>query len=121
MFFSCSEKRSTNAEECYRLWSGMKPPKEIKILNGSYWESAHFTKEYILFLELQATDEWRKLFKKENKLVPTEETWVKPANLPKWFVPTPSAKLWKLNDDYSESRYFEDTSTGKFYLYEIQL
>lgn len=81
MFLSCSEKRSTDAEECYRLWSGTKPPKEVKLLNGSYWESPHFTKEYIMFLELEATDEWRKLMKENNKFVPAENDWEKPLML----------------------------------------
>lgn len=120
IFFSCSEKNSTDAEECYRLWSGMKPPKEIKVLNGSYWQSAHFTKEYILFLEVQASDRWVKQFIKENKLIATGGDWWG-SNTPEWFKPRQSAKQWKLPDTSTDSRYFEDTITGRFFLYEVQL
>lgn len=119
--FACSEKSSTNAEECYRLWSGMKPPKEVKVLNGSYWQSSHFTKEYIMFLELEATDEWRKLMRENNKFVLAEDDWEKPSDAPVWFTPARSLQKWKRKDDYSESRYFEDTIAKKFYFYEIQL
>ena len=121
LLFSCSEKRSSDAEECYRLWSGIKPPKEINVLNGSYWQSAHFTKEYILFLEIKAEDYWIKQFIKENKLVPANDKWVKPNNTPSWFVPTHSSRQWELPDQQTDSRYFEDTITGRFFLYEIQL
>ncbi|HLO37051.1 MAG TPA: hypothetical protein VK173_01035 [Lacibacter sp.] len=119
--FSCSEKRSSDAEDCYRLWSGVKPPKEINVLNGSYWQSAHFTKEYILFLEIKANDEWVKQFIKENKLIPTGGNWWQPDDTPEWFKPTQSSKQWKLPDQQSDSRYFEDTIAGKLFLYEIQL
>src|SRR5688500_8435827 len=88
LLFSCSEKISSDAEECYRLWSGIKPPKEINVVNGSYWQSAHFTKEYILFLEIKANDYWIKQFIKENKLVPANDKWAQPNKTPSWFVPT---------------------------------
>ncbi len=121
LLFSCSEKISSDAEECYRLWSGIKPPKEINVLNGSYWQSAHFTKEYILFLEIKTNDEWIKQFIKENKLVLANDKWLQPNNMPAWFKPTNSSKQWRLPDQHAGSRYFEDTITGRFFLYEMQL
>jgi hypothetical protein len=121
LVLGCSEKKSTDAEECYRLWSGMKSPKEIKVLKGSYWQSAHFTKEYIVFLEIQVSDRWAKQFITENKLIATGGNWSEPGNLPEWFKPPQLSKQWKLPDVSTDSRYFEDTITGRFFLYETQL
>ncbi len=71
---SCVEKKSTNPTEVYRLWSGTQPPKEIKVLNGKYWQSAHWTKEYILFLELEAGKKfWEDLKKSKNLIIDTKE------------------------------------------------
>jgi len=63
-FSSCKEKTSTNPNEIYQLWTGVNPSKEIKVINGQYWESVHWTKEYVLFMELQTDNFFWDKFKK---------------------------------------------------------
>jgi hypothetical protein len=55
---SCSPKTSENPSEVYQLWAGEKPSKNLKVLHGKYWQSGHFTKEYIMFMELRAPNDW---------------------------------------------------------------
>ena len=61
---SCYDKTSSNPTEVYQLWTGTKPSKQIKVINGQYWESGHWTKEYVLFLELQTDKSFWERFKK---------------------------------------------------------
>ena len=37
---SCTEMKTDDPIETYKLWSGESPPKNIEILNGKYWQSA---------------------------------------------------------------------------------
>jgi hypothetical protein len=60
VFSSFTEKTSENPNETYMLWSGEKPSNEIEVIRGKYWLSAHFTKEYIMYLELLASPVWRR-------------------------------------------------------------
>lgn len=46
----CFEKSTTDPVKTYQYWAGEKPGKEVQVLNGRYWESAHWTKEYIMYL-----------------------------------------------------------------------
>jgi len=121
LLISCSEKRSDVASECYELWSGQSVPKEIKVIHGTYWESAHWSKEYIMFLELTASKEWRRRFVQQNKMILTDDEWVKPNGIPAWFSPSDSCRQWILPDDKTGSRCFEDSVSGKIFIYQIQL
>lgn len=37
----CAEKQTTDPIKTYEYWFGAKAPKEIKIIKGNYWRSAH--------------------------------------------------------------------------------
>lgn len=111
----------TDPIECYKRWTGQSPPSDVKIINGSYWQSSHFTKEYILFLEIEASQLWRSEFIKQNKMVEDTVKWFKIDEAPKWFSPNEKFKIWKLSDELQHSKYFEDSVSGKMFLYEIQL
>jgi hypothetical protein len=116
----CIEHKSEDPIECYRLWSGEEPPSDVKVLNAKYWQSPHWTKEYILYMELTAPSKWRKEFIKENHLTLDSNEWMPPSDIPHWFLPTTNYLQWKLYQS-DESSIFEDTVTGKMFLYEIQL
>jgi hypothetical protein len=117
----CSEKRSIDANEVYKLWANQNPPKEVIVLNGQYWQSAHFTKEYIMFLELKATDQWRREFIKQNSLVVDSSGFDLPTDSPKWFKPDKSSLLWKPVRWDQGSRFYENTEEGILFIYDIQL
>lgn len=120
-FISCSEKRSDVASECYKLWSGESVPKDVKVINGTYWESAHWSKEYIMFLEMTASKEWRTQFVQQNKMILTDVEWIKPNGIPAWFKPSDSYSQWVSPNDKQGSRCFEDSASGKIFIYQIQL
>jgi hypothetical protein len=87
----CLSKETSNAEKAYRYWAGEDAPKELKLLNGKYWESPHFTKEYTMYLELQAPKSWVDLFIALNKLALSKESgFVQLSDAPSWFKPTQS-------------------------------
>ncbi len=123
LLISCYDKTSTNPNEVYQLWTGIKPSKEIKVINGEYWESGHWTKEYILFLELEADKSFWKKFKKENNLVvDTIKNEIITSEQPEWFTPSKNSIKYRINDNFDQgSRYYEDLTDNKIYIYEIQL
>jgi hypothetical protein len=118
---SCSPKTSENPKEVYRLWAGEKPSKSIQVLKGKYWQSGHFTKEYIMFMELRAPKNWIQEFIVQNKLKLTTEHIVLPTDAPAWFKPTSSYKVWEPSDFSQGSAYYVDSANSKVLIYEIQL
>lgn len=120
---SCSEKVSTNPQKVYQLWSGHKATDEVKVINGKYWESAHWSREYILFLELEAEKEFWNDFEKENNLViDTIKNDYSISEKPAWFAPSEQSIKYKIKGDFDQgSRYYQDPINNKIFIYEIQL
>lgn len=119
---SCMEIRTTDPNESYKYWSGSNPSDNLKILNGQYWQSAHWTKEYILYLKLKPTEIWWNELLKQNQLIIDKGDWTKPNDSPNWFNPPNNSIIYKRKDDFDQgSRYLEDTLNNEFYIYEIQL
>ncbi|MDT0293418.1 hypothetical protein ACFQ3R_12565 [Mesonia ostreae] len=67
-FSSCSEVNTTQANEVYKYWSGSNPPTDLKLIKGQYWQSAHWTKEYMMSLKMKPTKTWWNTFIVQNKL-----------------------------------------------------
>lgn len=117
----CFEKRTENAEDAFTYWAGAEVPKEVQVLHGQYWQSAHWTREYIMFLHLKTTDLWWNEYVKKSKLVPDDAPWTKPADAPAWFEIPAGFEMYRLPDDWNDSRVFHDRKTGESFIYEIQL
>jgi len=120
-FASCKEKSTEDANEAYFFWSGEKPNKEIEVLHGKYWQSRHWSKEYVIYLELKASPLWRREFIKQNNLVVAKTQEVIPSDRPSWFMPDTNFLKLVPSGSNEGSVYFEDTVTGKVFIYEIQL
>ena len=119
---SCYEKRSDDALETFKFWAGTQPPPDIELIEGDYWESAHWTKEYKMYLKFKSTEVWWNEFLKQNYLPVDRDEWSKPPDAPTWFVPSDNSIRYSIKDDLDlGSRYFRDTITGISYIYEIQL
>lgn len=119
---SCSEINSTDPIDSYRHWAGTKPPDDLQLLNGQYWQSAHWTKEYIMYLKFKPTEEWWTEFLKQNHISADKNEWTIPSDAPTWFKPSENSFRFCGNSDFDQgSRYFKDSSTGVCYIYEIQL
>lgn len=68
---SCWEGQTDDPIKAYRLWAGEPPPANLKVLHGNYWQSAHWSKEYVLYLEVIAPKDWWLQFIHDNKLHPS--------------------------------------------------
>ena len=121
-FISCSEIKTNDPNKTYMYWAGTNPPNDLEVLNGQYWESAHWTKEYIMFLKIKPTTEWWDEFIKQNHLSLNKGKWTKPSDAPVWFNPTENTIEYNSSDILNDqSRFLRDTLTGVCFIYEIQL
>jgi hypothetical protein len=118
---SCNEINTTNTEEAFENWLGVKSGAEVEVLQAKYWQSAHFTKEYIVFLKIKPSDEWWLQFVEQNGLMLDTSQWYVPSKKPDWFTPPNTSKVYGFGEEYNNSRYFQDSLSGVCYIYEIQL
>ncbi len=119
---SCSEINITNPTETYKYWSGTNAPSDLELLNGQYWQSSHWTREYIMYLKFKPTDKWWNEFIEQNQISADKGNWIMPSDAPTWFNPSESSIRFGGNSRFEQgSRYFKDTLTGVCYIYEIQL
>ena len=121
ILISCMEKRTTNPQETYKYWAGNNPPNDLELIKGQYWESAHWTKEYIMFMKIKPTTEWWNEFIKQNQLLLNKGKWTIPSEAPDWFNPTKNTIKYNSSDIMNQSIYLRDTLTGVCFIYESQL
>lgn len=118
----CFEKKTSNAEKAYRYWTGEKPPENVKVLNGQYWASAHWSKEYILYLEMIAPADWINGLKDENNLKAFKGTDTAPGDdQPAWFKPGSWYKVYSPNGNNSSIKLYEDSSSGHIFFTDTEL
>jgi len=116
------ETNTVDVSDAYQYWSGTKPSAEIHVEKAQYWQSAHFTKEYILYLKLKPDAEWWKKFIQQNALEIKDAMWTDAEDTPDWFKPSTHSIQHGTKGFFDQgSRYFRDTLTGECYIYEIQL
>ncbi len=119
---SCSEINTTNPTEVYKYWTGTNSPSGLEIINGQYWQSSHYSREYIMYLEFKPSENWWNEFLKQNNISNDKRDWKLPTDAPTWFKPSENVVRFGGNNDFEQgSRYFKDTLTGVCYIYEIQL
>lgn len=127
---SCVEINSENTKEIFELWTGTELPKDINMINGKYWQSAHWSKEYELYAEIKPTQDWWKKMKKINQLdefksqfnIDIEEQFLKNNNKdiieqPNWFKPEKNSEVYIKGS----SEYFWNPKTKTLFIHEIQL
>jgi len=118
----CSEINTTNSTETYKYWSGTNAPSNLELLNGQYWQSSHWTREYIMYLKFKPSDNWWNEFIQQNQIFVDKGDWIMPSNAPTWFNPIENSTRFGSNSNFDQgSRYFKDSLTGVCYIYEIQL
>ena len=116
------EINTSDPNEAYKYWTGVNPTDDIKILNGHYWQSPHWSREYIMYLKLKPTEEWWEKFIDVNHLTVNQSQWSQPNGAPAWFNPSDNSIKYGGGLEFDQgSRYFIDTLTRECYIYEIQL
>ena len=96
------------ANETFKYWAGEEPWEGIDVLNGQYWASSHFTKEYIMYMEVIIPLDMAINFITDNKLEKINDTEKFPNDAPEWFKPTKGCEEYKAG--YQGSKYFINTS-----------
>jgi hypothetical protein len=122
MLTSCMQKNTSDVKETFKYWSGVEAPVDFELLNGQYWQSPHFTKEYIMYLKFKPTKEWWDNYLNYNSMSVDKKNWSVPNDAPAWFKPSENSVRYYASDNFVQgSRYFRDTITGIAFIYEIQL
>ena len=122
LFTGCMKIETRNAAKAYEYWAGEKPPKNIRLINGEYYRSPHFTLEYELFLKFKSDKKWFSDFVQYNGLVidTKKGDWARWNKLPDWFTPDSNSLIYAKDptNEFETSRYFINRKTGTCYIYE---
>lgn len=126
---SCMGKDTTDPVKAFKYWAGVNPSKEIQVLHGKYLQSAHWSKEYVLYFEMIVTSEWIENFIKENKLIEEKNYNERHVNdapdptLPSWFSPDKSFRTFELQQNSSAFSilFIDPVNPNHIFLYEQQL
>lgn len=106
---------------CFNRWAGYDAPADIKVLHGRYWESAHWTREYIVHLDMEWPKEYVANYISDNHLTPIDSMPPLGADTPEWFAPSPSMRSWSTGAGGNFTVFLEDTLTRRVLLFERQL
>jgi hypothetical protein len=120
---SCMEKRTQDALQTYKYWSGGdEPPIDVHVAQGQYWESAHWSKEYELYLEVFAPSYWAEELIRQHGLVPDKAKYDLSGSIsrpPQWFRPNGQFELYSANS--GSTLLYWDQKEGHLLIYEIRL
>jgi hypothetical protein len=127
----CSEVRTSDPEEVYARWSNGRKPDGLELLEGEYWQSAHWSKEYVMYLKAKASKEWWAQYKQINGFEGhrIDEVDVSKSEIfridnpgwlekPDWFKPDLRSEVY---GQFGGSKYFWDAQDEIIFIYEIQL
>jgi hypothetical protein len=118
---SCMQTNTSDAKETFRYWAGTDAPADLELLNGQYWQSQHFSKEYIMYLKFKPTQDWWNKYVNFNSISEDQGSWNFPNDAPTWFYPSKNSVRYGRGDELDQdSRYFRDSLTGICYIYEVQ-
>lgn len=115
LFTGCQPEQITDPVKVYTNWAGVKPAKDIEVINGYYWKSVQKVNSYATFLELKPQKHWRDEFLKQYGCSITAHYDI-PSNAPAWFKPkSDSTIIWK--SSYG-AVCWEDRTTGHLFIHE---
>lgn len=103
------------ALETYRYWAGEDPDADMQVLNGEYWASAHWSKEYTLYLELRFPRAKEFVIGKRFKRSMEQQVI---HGAPDWFDPPADYEIW---EGSLGSLYYLHPKKGHMYIFERQL
>jgi len=102
------------ALETFRYWAGQEPDADMKVLNGEYWASAHWSKEYTLYLELRFPRAKDFVMGRNFKRL---EHWQELKGGADWFDPPKHCEVW---EGSLGSLYYLHPKKGHIYIFERQ-
>jgi len=128
LMISCGIETESK-EQIFYLWTNSEPPKDVKTINGKYWESGHWSKEYEIYIHLKPSEIWWNNFKKINELDLNKIEFSEEINLKlkpgfkkilviaNWFKPNKNSIIYQKG----ESEYYWNEQTQDLFIHEIQL
>ncbi|MES2426636.1 MAG: hypothetical protein V4560_06660 [Bacteroidota bacterium] len=117
---SCIERSTTDAAKSYELWAGEKPGHGAWAIHGKYWQSAHFTKEYITYLELTVVPRWKTEYLSQSHLIVSPDSTFSISDPPLWFKPKRPYKIWKQPGN-GQILCVEELASSHVFIFEAQL
>ena len=118
-------------EEVYSHWTNGAEPDGLELLKGEYWQSGHWTKEYVMYLKAKPTKDWWHKYKEINGFEGRriDEIDVSKSEIfkidapdwlekPDWFSPDSKSEVY---GQFGGSKYFWNAEDGILYIYEFQL
>jgi hypothetical protein len=114
----CFEKNTDDAKKAYKYWSGEKPPPNLRVINGHYWESAHWSTECVLYLEINAPQQWIEELMRTQNLEPSEENIHEMLydNKPLWFKPNSRFKIYSPKGGLQNFTLYKDSTSGHIFI-----
>lgn len=116
----CVEKNTTDPTMAYRYWMGEEPPTDVQVIKARYWESPHWSKEYEIYIELNASPLWCSEFLRQNNFR-RDSIYSIPDDAPSWFQLSPLDRIWQPSGSNQGSVCFEDSVSGRLLIYDVQL
>ena len=119
--FGCVEKNTESPDSAYKHWTGESPSNNIDVINGRYWQSSHWTLEYVVFLELKTDSSWIDALIRKTKFKQSEKPESLPYDKPDWFSP-PKGYIVYVPKGFSQgSKFFVSPDRTRMFVYDIQL
>jgi len=95
---------------------------DVHVVQGRYWESPHWSKEFELYIEIYAPKDWRERLIKGNNLQRAKEQREAPADAPGWFRPDGKMELLMAKPgSAADIELYMDTTSGHLLLHAVQL
>jgi hypothetical protein len=116
----CKRQSTNDAATCYEYWAGEKPTTEVQVIHGLYGPTSHWTKDYTIYLQLNASSRWCSEMMRKNYLIPATEYTI-PDDAPSWFRPGKKCRIWKPSGLDQSSFYLNDVESGNIFIYEVAL
>lgn len=96
------------------------------MIHSYYWESDHFTHEYIYFFEVKASAEWLEAFIKSRNAEPVAVSNARCFEVhydgtPEWFVPESVEKYKVWDRPGRRGSLWMNKTNEHFYFYGVQL
>lgn len=93
---SCWATKTDDADKAFSYWARQSPDhKKVTPIRGQYWQSPHFTLEYVAYLQLVIEPEWKKELLELNEMYTDSTKFYRTENTPVWFLPPDSSILYK--------------------------
>ena len=110
----------------WRRAFGEDPPENVSVVHSYYWESDHFTHEFIYFFEVKASRQWLAAFVKDRKAEPVAAEDARGFEVhydgtPEWFVPDPAGSYEVWDRPGYHGSIWVHKKTGHVYFYGVQL